>query len=67
MNDAATSFAASKRFGFKSCASILPEISIANMISIPSVEELDQLFVDCGRAEITISSATATIRNTKGT
>ena len=67
MNDAATSFAASKRFGFKSCGSILPEISIANMISIPSVEELDQLFVDCGRAKITISSATATIRNTKGT
>ena len=66
MNDAATSLAASRRFGFKSSANILVEISIAITISIPSVEEFCQLLVDCGRANTTISKAMANIRKTNG-
>lgn len=63
----ATSLDASRRFGFKSCAIILVEISIASTMSMPSVEEFCQLLVDCGRANITIRTATAAIRKMKGT
>src|SRR5699024_7316630 len=63
----ATSLDASRRFGFKSCAIILVEISIASTMSMPSVEEFCQLLVDCGRANITTRTATAAIRKMKGT
>ena len=42
----ATSFEASSLFGFKSSASILPEISIDKTMSIPSVVLSSQLIDD---------------------
>ena len=67
IKEAATSLDASRRFGLKSCANILLEISIAMTMSIPSVEVFCQLFVDCGRANIIISTAIAAILSAKGT
>ncbi len=51
MNSAATFFNASRRFGFKSFASILAETSIAITISIPLVVFVfEETFTVCGRA-----------------
>ena len=61
MKSAATAFAASIRFGLRSCASILVDTSIANMMSIPSVSFSPQLLRVCGRARtITINTNTKT-------
>ena len=66
MKLAATFLAAVSRSGRRSRASILPEMSMAIIMSMPSVEEFCQLSVDCGRARMTITSAMATMRSTKG-
>ena len=66
MKSIATFLEASNRSGFKSCASILPEISIAKTISIPFVVLSSQLVEDCGRAKAIIIKVTAAIFNTKG-
>ena len=66
-NSDATSLAASKRFGFKSSANMVPDISSAIMMSIPSVDSDDHLLVNCGRAKAMLSSAIAATRSTNGT
>ena len=62
-----TFFAASSRLGLRSSASIVPEISRAIMMSIPSVLSDCQRLVSCGRAKATDSRITAATRSTKGT
>ncbi|MNL45901.1 hypothetical protein D3C87_1685790 [compost metagenome] len=52
-------FPASSRFGFRSSASILPEISVAITISMPSVVEFCQLKADCGLARARMSAINA--------
>ena len=66
MKLAAISFAAEIRSGWKSLASILPEMSSASTMSIPSVELLVFFDVLCGRASATISSAVARHLRTNG-
>ena len=59
----ATFFEASSLSGFKSCANILPDISIEMTISIPSVVISSQDKVDCGRANAIIRMAKAMVLN----
>ena len=66
MKLAATSLAAEIRSGWKSRASMLPEMSSDSTMSIPSVVRLESLWELCGRASATTNSATAPQRNTKG-
>ena len=67
MNCVATSLAASRRLGLKSSASILPEMSMAITMSMPSVVSLWMRFDDCGRASTHITAANASIRKIIGT
>ena len=61
----ATFLEASKRSGVRSCANILPEISMAKTMSIPSVVISSQEAVDCGRAKATIKSPIASVLKMK--
>src|SRR5690606_28325435 len=64
----ATFFSASKRFGFKSLASIDPETSIAMTMSIPCVDNTFVLLVTlCGRANATTMAVIAKAFNTQNT
>ena len=60
----ATALAASRRSGLKSRASIDDDMSIAIMMSVPSVRVVRQLSLICGRASTIIRQATAARRNT---
>jgi hypothetical protein len=65
MNFEATFFAASKRLGSKSRASILDDTSSAMTMSVPSVDVVRQLSFNCGRANMMIRQPKAPRRNTK--
>ena len=60
-----TSLAASKRSGFKSMASILLEISIVKMMSMPSTLIFRLVELLCGRANAMINNAKAHISRAK--
>ena len=62
----ATCLAASRRLGFKSSANIVPDMSNAIMISMPSVDSDDQRFVSCGRASASDNKIIAATRRIKG-
>ena len=66
-NSVATALAASKRFGLRSSPSMVPEISSAIMMSIPSVDSDCQRLLSCGRASAKANRVMAATRNTKGT
>ena len=66
-NSVATALAASKRLGLRSSPSMVPEISNAIIISIPSVLSDCQRLLSCGRASANESKAIAATRNTMGT
>ena len=66
MNSKATCLAASMRLGFKSGVSILCEMSIAIMISMPSTSRSLYAVLVCGRAKMTMARTKTSIRNTKG-
>jgi hypothetical protein len=67
INSAATAFAASILFGFKSSAIIVPDISRVNIISIPSVLSVRHELDACGRASAMTTIVIARQRKTKGT
>ena len=67
MNDPATSLAAVMRSGLKSRASIEPDTSTASTMSIPSVELSTLWLTSLGRANATMSAASAARRNATGT
>ena len=54
------------RFGSRSCVSILTEMSIAIMMSMPSTSRWLCGVVVCGRAKITTTNTSTNSRNTKG-
>ena len=66
MNSVATLLAASMRLGFRSCASILVETSMASMMSIPSVVRSPQLLCVCGRARASTTSTKVSMRRKSG-
>ena len=66
MNSVATFFAASNRFGRRSSASIVPEMSRAIIMSIPSVFSLRKLFDNCGRETTIIKHVRVIILKKKG-
>ena len=66
MNSVATCLAASRRLGLRSSANIVPEISIAIMMSIPSVDSLLQRLLSCGLARQTVSRIIAAHRSKNG-
>ena len=66
-NCEATCLAASRRVGRRSSANMVPEISSAIMMSIPSVLSCCQRLVSCGRAKAIDRKVTASRRNTNGT
>ena len=57
MNDEATFFAASMRFGFRSSASMDVDISMASMMSMPSTVRSSHALRVCGRQSTITSSA----------
>ena len=66
MNDAATSFAASIRLGFRSSASILVDTSMASIMSMPSTFLSSHALWVCGRAIAITIIAKATQRSIMG-
>jgi hypothetical protein len=66
-NSPAICLAAVMRSGLKSRASIDPEMSIASTMSIPSVELSTLWLTSLGRANATMSAASAARRNATGT
>ena len=66
-NSVATALAASRRLGLRSSPSMVPEISNAIMMSIPSVDSDCQRLLNCGRAKAKDNNITNSTRNTKGT
>ena len=62
----ATFFAASSLLGRRSSACMVPDISSAIMMSIPSLFSVRQLLDDCGRAMATISKPIASVLRMNG-
>ena len=66
MKSYATSFATVRRLGLTSCAIMLVEMSIAIMMSMPSVSLLRRAFDVCGRASTMTKSEKLMMRRRKG-